>query len=169
MILALDLSSRTGWAWGPTVDAKPSFGAWQMPIRGGLAARFYGLQNAMQEFCEEHLVTKVVIEAPIPLPAMNNTTAAYQQLGMRAIVMAEAQHISAAICEIDCWTVRSEVAGMRRCTSDQAKKQAVLFCLKRGLKVPNHDAADAVLLWLWHRQRTLRQQPYAGPLFDEVA
>jgi len=167
-VLALDLSSKTGWAYGDTATANlPAFGEWRMPT-GGLPGRFHGLRNCLIEFLEKHPVGTVVIEAPLPLAAMNNVAAAHQQLGMRAIVMAEALGVAATISEIDCWTVRSEVMGLRRCSRDIAKKEAVRFCLRRGIKVPGDDAADAVLIWLWHRGRMQRGRPYDGPLFENL-
>ena len=69
---------------------------------------------------------------------------------------------------MDVHTIRFEVMGVRRMSSAIAKREVVRFCHKRGIRVNSDHAADAALVWLWHRQRVVGIAPCAGPLWRDA-
>ena len=150
-ILALDLSSVTGWAYGPLDWAAPEAGIWLLPKQGGEGARYAALENELIDVVDAWAPARIVCESPIPLPAMNNVTAAYQQLGLRAIVKALAWRESIPMSEVSADIVRLEILGIAR---GQAIKTHVLHWCRRVKRwdIDDHNAADAAMLWEWERR-----------------
>jgi hypothetical protein len=168
-LLALDLSSTCGYAVGPLAARVPTLtGTWHLPHTGGEGARYTALANELAEALMLWRPSRLVLEAPLPLPAQTTFRSAAQQFGLRAIAYSEGYRASCVVSEIDCLTVRAEVMGQRRISKDIAKREAVLFCKRRGIGVNSHHAADAALVWLWLRERLAGVAPCAGPLWRET-
>lgn len=154
-VLALDLASTVGWAYGRTTsNAGPAFGAIGLPKTGGEGARYACFQNELIPMLERLEPKSMIVEKHLPLPAMNNVQSARQQLGLLAIALSEAWRYRIAVNEIDAVSVRMEVLGYAypRKGSD-IKQSVVAYCRSRGWFVPDHNAADACLIWEWHRRR----------------
>lgn len=167
-VLALDLSSVTGVAYGPMDAKNPTFGTWHLPHIGGEGARYAAFENVLADAMDYLQPRKLVLEAPLPLPAMNNRRSAFQQITLRGISYSEAWRASCAVFEIDAMSVRLGMLGQSRFAKDTVKREVVRFCLRRGLKVPDHNAADSVLLWLWYQAQSQGRLRIAGPLFQET-
>lgn len=169
-ILALDLSRTTGWCYGLIGDPMPAFGVWHLPNVGGLGARFAAFDNQIIAAMKAFRPARLILEAPLTFQALLGVSTArvmQQQYTLSGFCYAEAWRCSVPIMEIDSFTVRSEILGQGRFAKDAVKREVVSFCRKRGWKVPDHNAADACLIWLWLERRLRGAAPVAGPLFAE--
>jgi Holliday junction resolvasome RuvABC endonuclease subunit len=149
--LTLDLGGRVGWAYGLLEHSAPEFGSWR--LEGSEGQRYASLENELMRFCCGYLPREIVLEAPMPVAAMNNDFAAGQQLGLRAIAFSEGYRQRIPVTEVDCLTVRSLVLGWSRYRRGEVKEVVFAYCRDCGWEVPDHNAADAVMIWLWKRFR----------------
>lgn len=167
-VLALDLSRSTGWCLGHVGQTVPAFGVWHLPSIGGEGARYAAFENVLAEAMDLWAPAAVVLEAAFSLQALanaSNIAVARQQLTLRGFAYSEAWRASATISEIDSFTVRSEVLGRGRFAKETVKREVFQYCRGRGWKVPDHNAGDACLVWLWHTSRLAGLPVVAGPLF----
>lgn len=145
-IFALDLSSRIGWCLADR-GCRPIYGFWQLPKIGGEGARFASAENEIAQALLVHQPHVVVVEAPLPLPALNNRESAFQQIGLRAIAYSEGWRASTKVFEVDAYTVRKEMLGTGRSSKDENIKTKVLrYCHERGWSVVDDNVGDALLL-----------------------
>jgi Holliday junction resolvasome RuvABC endonuclease subunit len=165
-ILTLDLASTTGWAYGCLDWNAPTFGCWHMPLMGGEGCRLASIENELIDALNEYAPSHLICEAPLPLPAATNRQAVYQQLGLRGLAIANAWRSAVAWHEIDAPTVRGELLGQRYFSKNTVKKRVTTYCRSLGLRVPDHNAGDAVMLWLWWRGQV--RSAGRGPLFVEA-
>ena len=167
-ILALDLSRWCGWAYGQIGDTTPKFGT--IRLSDSLEeARYAAFQDTIEDMIEAMAPSRLVLEAPLPLPAHTSLMITAQQLTLRGLARTAAWRASVARSEIDVSTVRLHILGRRYFPKDQVKREVLRFCLRRGWRVPDHNAGDACLVWLWHVRQVRGEQPAAGPLWAEVA
>jgi hypothetical protein len=175
--LALDPAGDTGWCYGDIwSNEPPHFGTWRLN-KESEGARYASFRNELVAFLQLHLPTHVVQESTLNLPAMNNYFAASQAFVLRGIIIEETwrgvELPNGAIhpisrSSIDCHTVRRDVMGMSRLSSKDKPRVVIGFCRKvLRLPVVDHNAADAVLTWMWHRSKMLNQP--AGPLWRAAA
>jgi len=150
-VLCMDLSSVVGIAVGSLTDRLPAFETWRLPKIGGEGARYAAFENTLAQAIEAWEPSWIVLEAPIPLPAMNNRASAFQQITLRGIAYSEAYRASIPISEIDAYTARLEVMGVGR--PAEGKKAVVAWCRAHGMPVGDDHAGDACVLWLWHRRK----------------
>jgi len=166
--LALDPAGDTGWCYGnPHGNEPPYFGTWRLN-KESEGARYASFRNELVAFLKANLPDHVVQESTLNLPAMNNYFAASQAFALRGIVIEETWRgvdlpngkiHPIGRSSIDCHTVRKEIMGMTRLRSKDKPREVVMFCRKiLKLNVIDHNAADAVLIWMWHRAR-LRHAP----------
>lgn len=154
VLLALDLSTQVGWAVGP-IGGEPICGTWVLPQIGGEGARFASFENVLADAIAVHEPSVMAVEAPLPLPAMNNREVAFQQLGLRAIALSEAYRASASVHESDTYTVRLAVLGTGRFPAGKVKDAVLAWAKREGIDVPDHNAADAACLWTFYSRRLL--------------
>lgn len=164
-VLALDLSSTTGWAYGQIGDRDPAFGVWHLPHSGGEGRRYASFENELAAAMDRWAPANLILEAPLPLMAQTHARTAQQQYTLRGIAYAEGYRASASVSEIDALTARAEVLGRGRFSKDTVKREVVRYCRGRGLKVPDHNAGDAVVIWTWFTDRVRGRPVVAGPLF----
>ena len=170
-VLALDLSSSVGVAYGPLTERVPRTTTWHLPHTGGEGARYAAFENELIAFIEGYAPIAIVVEHPLPLMALargSSDRIARQQYTLEGIARKEAYRASAGWDGADVHTIRSEVMGVGRYSRDTVKREVVLFCKRRGIRVGSHHAGDAALVWLWYRQRMLGIAPCAGPLWREA-
>lgn len=151
-MIALDLSSQVGWAIGP-IGGRPLLGTWVLPSIGGEGARFASFENELADAMAVHEPSILALEAPLPLPAQNNAQVARQQMGLRAVALSEAYRASAAAHEVDVYTVRRDVIGTGRFPAGKAKDAVMAFAKREGYDPPDHNAGDALILWLYYASR----------------
>jgi Holliday junction resolvasome RuvABC endonuclease subunit len=160
-----------GVAYGQLADLAPIFGVWALPKVGGEGARYAAFENELIEAMEALKPGRMVLEAPLSFQALlgvSTMKVMAQQLTLRGIAYAEAWRASIPIMEISSDSVRLAILGQSRFAKGTVKGEVMRYCRDRGLKVPDDNAADAVLTWLWFRgQLTGARTARAGPLFVE--
>lgn len=169
-VLALDLASVVGWAYGLLTQKQPIFGTWHLPHIGGEGGRFAAFENELEAALERWQPAHMVLEKSFSLQAFAQSSSyriMAQQISLRGFAYAEGWRTSTSISEIDAYTVRTEVLGQGRFAKDKVKREVVRWCMQHGMRVPDHNAGDAVLVWEWHRRRIMGVGPVAGPLFRE--
>lgn len=169
-VLCLDLSSNVGWAYAAIDAREPSFGVWRLPKIGGEGARFAAFENEMAAAMDRWSPSALVLEAPLPLAALcgvSTLKVVAQQLTLRGIAYAEAWRASIPISEVSSDIVRLAMLGQSRFAKNTVKIEVVAYCRARGWKVPDHNAADACLVWAWHCTQLRGGFPVAGRLFAE--
>ena len=167
-LLAWDLARTSGFCYGLVGDLNPTFGIVRLTDTYA-DARYVAFQDRFADMLERMMPGKVVIEAPLPLPAHTTLQTTSQQLTLRSLARMECWRVSVPVFEGDVATVRRDVLGRSYFAKDTVKREVVRFCLKRGWKVTDHNAGDACLLWLWYVRDLLGIRPAAGPLFAEMA
>jgi len=152
-LLALDLGSETGWAYGSPLDAVPTTDRWVLPVLGGWVARCAALEQSLGDFLATYQPIQMVIEKALPPMAQTHINSAMQQYGLDTIARVSAYWISCPVYAIDPMTVRREITGLPPLASDAAKQANILYCKRQGIAVHNnHHEADAALTWLWYRR-----------------
>jgi Holliday junction resolvasome RuvABC endonuclease subunit len=168
-ILALDLSSRTGWAFGRINARSPEgFGTWMLPMIGGEGARYAAFENELAAMIQTRQPTHLVMEAPLSFAALlgvSNMKTMCQQLTLRGIGYSEAYRASISCREVSAEIVRDAILGKGRFPKGTVKSVVVAHCWKQGWRVPDDNAGDAVLTWAWLAGQLRGSQPVAGRLF----
>jgi Holliday junction resolvasome RuvABC endonuclease subunit len=167
-VLALDLASTVGWAYGAIDDQDPVFGCWRLPHIGGEGARYVAFENELAAAIATLQPARLILEASMTLQALaasSTIEVVRQQITLRGIGYAEAYRATLPISEVDAYTVRLEVLGTGRFPKDTVKGEVVRYCQRRGWRVPDHNAGDACLVWLWHVTKLSGKRPVAGRLF----
>jgi Holliday junction resolvasome RuvABC endonuclease subunit len=177
-ILALDLAGDTGWAYGHVHDRTPDCGVIRLPRPAEYGERVAAIQNELERLCEDLQPQKVIIEAALPLAALAGHTTfdtVRQQFAFNGAAHAAAWRVYAAREEISADVVRTELLGRCRLTKREQdagrtmKDLVTDYCRQRGWKPPDHNAADALMIWAWHVGRLRGTRPVSGPLFQERA
>jgi Holliday junction resolvasome RuvABC endonuclease subunit len=165
-LLALDLARFIGVAYGPLTERIPIHSdTWEMPKFGGTGCIGYSFQETLFEFLKEVKPGHIIMESTLPLPALNNRSAALQAFGMAYMVYAEAYNQSISVSEIDAITARREVLGttLMGMTDKHRKTEILKRIRQKKIDAKRHDAADAAVIWLWHRYRVGH---IPGPLWE---
>ena len=159
-ILALDLSSTVGWAYGlPGRGPALDFGSWALARTSNdtMGSRFASFDNelraALKRFRPQHLC----LEAPLPPQAQTNATSCRIAYGLDAIARGNAYRFSCAVHAIDTRSARAEVVpkpprGMFR--DDKVSKDTIIAWAKsQGRAVTNDHQADALVILEYYRHR----------------
>ena len=167
-ILALDLSSCVGWAYGLTDSRAPRFGCWQLPHIGGEGAKYATFENELAAAIGVLCPGSLVLEASLSLQALagvSTIAVARQQLTLRGVAYSEAYRASIPISEVSSDIVRLAILGTSRFAKNQVKYEVVRYCRAQGWKVPDHNSADACLVWQWQVNQLTGTRGVAGRLF----
>jgi hypothetical protein len=155
-VLALDLSGTVGLAYGPDEHDRPLLTAqFALPVIGGRGAKAAAAENLLDAIFAGYAPTRLVLATPLPLPALNNYGSAYQQFGLAWAAHAAAYRAECQVSAQDEQTVRSEMLGRPRYAKGGAKDAVLAYCRRMRIQVAGHHAADAAVLWLWHRSRVV--------------
>jgi hypothetical protein len=161
-VLALDLSTSVGWAFGESADLIPKWGVWVLPgPEHSLGLRFNSFRNAIEDALDKFQPDEVWVERPIP-QRDNNVVAGEMTLGLHA-------HLSQMIFDartddnrelrferpsVD--MVRSKVIGRSRLTEAERKARMKVkptivkpWIEKMGWGIDHPDAADAAIVWAY--------------------
>ena len=140
-ILALDLSTRAGWAYGHDFAA-PAHGVWALGKMAELGRCLSCLAGEMEDAIRVMQPKLVIMEAPLPPQAQTAASTARLQFGL------------AAVCEMVCYEqgveceeeraaqVRKLVLGRGRPDKDAI----VAWCRDQGWSPAEHNDADALVL-----------------------
>lgn len=169
-ILALDISLMTGVAYGGVRDTAPDFDRW--PIRGGIAdmaEAWIDLQNKLEDFCELQRPSLIVYAAPFA----KQQTSARLGLGLAAHAESSGKRMGIMVREAREDKARKEILGraqfgerdirgkiIKGTGSKAAKETALGWCRSKGWMVPDHNAADACVIWEWARRFVLSRQQW---------
>lgn len=154
-VLALDLSGVVGLAYGPVELERPLVTAqFALPVLGGRGAKACAAENLLDAIVETYAPDKLVLALPLPLPALNNWDSAYQQFGLAWAAHAAAYRGGCPVSSISEQTVRWELLGREKYRKD-IKAVVLDYCRRQHIQVSGHHAADAAVLWLWHRSHTV--------------
>lgn len=170
-VLALDLSSSVGWAYGSLDAVVPAFGVWLLPHTGGEGGRFAAFENALAAAMDQMVPSRVVVEAPLSFQALlgvSNMRVMCQQYTLRGFAYAEAWRANVPISEVSSDIVRLAMLGQSRFAKGTVKREVVAYCRARGWRVPDHNAGDACLVWAWFVGQVSGRRAVAGPLFASV-
>lgn len=167
-ILALDLGTHTGVAYGPA-GSRPTLETWDMPAGGGKdVGPFMGAFIANMEHALEG-VSLVIFEEPYVAVRENpHTKKPYLQLdqirrayGMCGIVegMAHARGIQCA--GVVTVTLKKDFTGSGRADKAAMMRMARLL----GFEPKNDHEADALAAWVYALRIT---QPHLAHSYDEI-
>lgn len=151
-ILSLDLSKHCGWAYGTPACAKPVFGVWHLPADTEAGRRGAAYENELLDAIDLYRPRFVVYEASLPANAQSHANTAELLLGLAMLTdVACYRHEIEARKEYP-QTVRSKVMGKgngRITTKDKEGGVIVRWLNERGIEVEDHNAADAILQWMY--------------------
>jgi hypothetical protein len=148
-VLALDLGSTTGWAYGHVDQKTPAFGHWHCKLEGDWEGeRYMRLSNQVWQAFEDLKPSKVVLEAALKAGAMHNDYAMNQQVGMRASVLEQmARHNLSRPFFFSTNLIRAEMLGRSWFPKGKAKEAVKAWARREGYLVANDHQADAICLW----------------------
>jgi len=169
-ILALDLATVTGWAWGKPGET-PKFG--QQRFGKPLATRpqiYKQYRLWLGLFCSAHKIDWIVYESPqLPFTMTSRTNIGTIRLliGLCELLEEWAPEHDIELREASVSQVRCHFIGANL-KRDLAKRLTIERCKAMGWDVQNDDQGDA--LALWHYQACL-MDPILGtkstPLFQD--
>jgi Holliday junction resolvasome RuvABC endonuclease subunit len=165
-VLSLDLATVVGWCYGHLQSRSPAFGTWRLPHVGGEGAKYAAFENELVAAMDRWKPSKLLVEATLPLMALAHGSThrvAAQQFTLRGFVYTEGYRASIPVFEKDARSVRQDILGQGQFPKDQVKREVFKWCRNHGWRVPDHNAADAALLWEWHRRQMIHA---AGPLWS---
>ena len=144
-ILALDLSSRTGWAYG-LPGAVPITGVWILPAYAIDPGRcLAALGNELADALWLHQPSAVWVEAPMPAAAQTHHSTAMQQFQLDGVVLETCYRWERPTPRrAHAGTVRKSVLGRGNHVS---KDDVEAWAAAQGIKTADHNAADAAMLW----------------------
>lgn len=163
-ILALDLSTRIGWATGRAGE-EPDHGVIELSkggAAGGLGRVFADAVDALQDLRDTMHFERVVVEAPLTLQAQTHDRTARQQLGLAACVDLWCYRREIPCFEARVDTIRSQVLGRCRFKGrENAKAAVMMWCAAQGYYPATDDAGDALVLLAF--AQGIRFQPGLAP------
>jgi Holliday junction resolvasome RuvABC endonuclease subunit len=140
-VLALDLATRSGWAYGDH-EQQPDHGTWLLPNEGPYGRRYVALENEMEDAIALHRPRFIAIEAALVIA----DRASELLLGLAAHAQSTAYRAS-----VDCKLVRVDdareaVLGRGRFPSGTAKLHVMNWCRAEGYDPGDDNAGDALVL-----------------------
>lgn len=163
MILALDLGTKTGVAFGSPGE-RPRLKTWVMPAGGGadVGPFMSAFEQRLSEFLCFNAVTLFVFEAPYVGPKMlGNMHTARRLIGLPAICEMLAHRHAVECAECNILTVKRDFAGHGR-----AEKSDMIRAAKmRGFEPANEHEADALGCWVYTIGIRFRQHAH---LYDPM-
>lgn len=160
-LLTLDTARLTGWAFAPITAVVPICGVWELPREDPfdpLGARIAMLEDLLGEFLEAEGVDMVVICERFP---PRTTLQMASGFGLDGAVRAECRRHRIPLKWQPENQIRREVYG-RAGRSEDMKAEAVAWCSLHGIVCPDHNAAEACVLWRWSRDELVRQRLRGG-------
>lgn len=143
MILALDLSTKTGWALGQA-GHRPRYGTWHLGYDGASApARWAALLDAVADVYRLESPTEIHVEAPLPAIRQTSEVNARLLMGLAACVELFAWRRSLSHHEHNAVRVRNRVMG----ATHPSKAEILAWCRKNGFQPTDDNAGDALILW----------------------
>jgi Holliday junction resolvasome RuvABC endonuclease subunit len=152
--LALDIATRTGWAFGDPARAAPlwprplasaplAFGVFVLPGDAGEGRTFALFADWLGARLSERRTERIAIEAPFIHPDNASQPMTRRLFGLRAMALVIAHRAGIPVVELAPSSVKKRFAG-----KGNAEKLAVIEENWRRGYAPNDDnEADAIALW----------------------
>lgn len=153
LVLALDLSTRTGWACG-RAGAEPDHGVLPLPSAIGHGAIGSSFMDQLYALFQVQHFERVVMEAPLPPVGQTHANTARIQYGLAFVteVFCDRRSIPVREARPDDW--RKAVLGRARFGgTDKAKAACIAWCQAQGWDPQDDNAADALALWRYATTR----------------
>ncbi len=167
-ILALDLATKTGWAYGkPDKRGPTAFGS--LKFKGERPAIYRELRRWLSDWIRAQPGLIVFESAAPPIWMLGRTRFATTKLliGMCEHVE-ELCYERIELCDAMTSQVRAHFLGTNRIKRPEAKRLTIARCEKLGWHVANDNEADACALW--HYQASLLSPEIAAGsvlMFDD--
>lgn len=163
-ILALDLSTNTGWACGP-IDGPPVHGRFSLPKTGkDIGAYATAFQDELCSLLGKHAPDRVCFESPIMIGQRTSIHAARKLYGLAYHTELICKVWGIPCSETHMQTARSTlgVKGLARTRVDSQgikhavtpeerrkhiKAEVMRLCRAMGWEPANDDEADALCIW----------------------
>lgn len=158
--LALDLSTRTGFAYGRDFG-EPTHGVWVLGKDGNAGRYFSCLAAQVEAAISRFQPCGVIFEAPLPPPAQSGERPARVLMGLAAVVDMICFEQAVRCEEATVEQVRTLVLGRSRFPKGTAKSYVMQWANSRGLDCVDDNAADACAL-LHYRHTLGRMKVMAG-------
>ena len=160
-VLALDISSRTGWAYGHA-DAPPIFDTWTLGKFDELGRACSSLAASLEAAIALHAPRLILFEAPIP----KQQTSARGLIYLCGVVEMIAYEQSVRAREEHAATVRKAVLGRGGSFAIDRKLVVIGWCREQGWKPKDDNAADALVLLRYAllMEEARRRAPHRGGL-----
>lgn len=140
MILALDLSTHTGWAAGP-LGGRPSFGTHHLPKTGDDIGRMLvAYEDWLRAMVADVRPTHVFFEAPI---LSQRTMTARKLMGLASETERLCHRLGLPVREVNLMTVKKRFTGSGRAEKARMIEEA----RRRGWDVKDDNQADALAIW----------------------
>ena len=154
LILALDIATNTGAAFGDPADGLPALTSARFGEPGdSLEASFAAAMCWMENLLNARNPSRVVFESPLQPSFMRGHTTATtirKLQGLAAIIGGTAHRMGFFnIAEAPVADIRMHFLGSRRIKSAEAKKATIARCRELGLAPKNDNEADAAALWFY--------------------
>lgn len=177
-VLALDLSTNTGWACGSTEGTPVSHGVCAMPKTGeDIGWYLHHFRAWLIEAIDEMAPDQIVFEAPI-MPSQTSIATLRKLYSLAGVTELVARDRKILVWESQLDHIRSHFIGITRAPRDVPKdkrrqwikNKVIAECQRRGFSVCGDDDADAIaLLSLRLSQLSKDYSLNAAPLFAKDA
>ena len=151
-ILALDLSTRCGWALGLPGE-RPLAGVWLLPSMSTPGATAAAIIDRLTDMVVGTKPWLIVMEAPLPPQAQTHMLTARLQFGLALAVELVGHWNDIKVLEEKADVVRKAVLGRSRFGKGLTKPAVIAWCREQGWEPPDDNAADALILWFHACQR----------------
>lgn len=149
-IFALDLATRTGWAYGRPGDS-PRSGSIRFAPPGASRAKIYReLRLWLDAWASAEEIALCVFEAPASAEMFHGRT----NTDTLRLLIGLAEHVDELLYdrgiqvrEAPVFEVRRHFLGTNRLKRDEAKRQTIAKCRAMGWAPCDDNAADALALW----------------------
>lgn len=171
-ILALDLSLRTGIAYGCLRDTSPHISLWR--INGGIARMgeaWVDMQNRLEDFVAVTRPSMVVYAVPFA----KQQTSARLGLGFSSHVESSCYRLDLPCYEVQEPTARKHILGRGSFTERDANRQIIKgsgrkgakeasmeWCRNKGWEIRDDNEADACVMWEYARRYTLSRKQWSN-------
>ncbi len=173
--IALDLSSKTGAAWGGPDDGRPRVALWRLPSIASRDTMDVAWAKLTLHLDELHALEKfewMQIEAPLDTYRHTNgdtrksADLAAGLIGLWAVACCWGQRQGIEVLDANVQTVRRHFIGHAR--PKDPKRAVMARCAQLGWRADDDNIADASALWAYEMScRYPAWAPKATPLFAE--
>lgn len=149
-ILSLDLATEIGWTLGRPGE-EPRWGVFRLP-KTGKDAGAYGaaFHRWLYPFLKKELPDLVVFEAPMQGGfGMSTHATKYKLQGLCFYAETLCRLMDIRPYQVDAGTWKKAICGNGRINKDMAPYPPFVALAQRGFDVTNHNAADALCIWLY--------------------